>query len=151
RPVYYSYGVETVEGSPRRFILAAARNFDGTTAGPWTKTFLDARGRPWRMVRADGAVREFFYNARGQLRKQRDFDGRATLYAYNSRGEVEFTALDVDDSDTIDLAGVDRVSRQVINFVDGHQRIRRYVWPVSGVDAPQLDSSRESSLDGRFT
>ncbi|HXJ57699.1 MAG TPA: RHS repeat-associated core domain-containing protein [Verrucomicrobiae bacterium] len=151
RPVHYSYGVEMMEGSPRRFILETARNFDGTSPGPWTKTYLDALGRPSRMVRADGAIREFFYNAGGQLRKQRDFDGRATLYAYNPRGEVEFTALDVDDSDTIDLAGVDRVSRQVTDFVDGRQRTRRYVWPVAGVDAPQLDSTQERSLDGRFT
>src|SRR5262245_61906153 len=126
------------------------RTHAGTDAGQWLKTYSDAAGRLTSQSRADGATSEFFYNSFGQLRKQRDFDGRVILYAYNDRGELEYTAIDANDSDSIDLDGIDRVSRTTREVVDGRWRTRTEVWPTAGVNKPALASMRQAAPDSLF-
>jgi RHS repeat-associated protein len=123
---------------------------DGTDAGEWTTTYEDFLGRPWRAVRSDGSSREWTYNPVGQLRREQDYDGFVTLYAYNQRGEREYTAIDVDDSDTIDLAGTDRVVRLVRDILPGAVRQRTYLWPTAGIDAPLLALEETTAFNGQF-
>src|SRR5262249_44404360 len=146
RPAAYESGIENVDGTFQLFtkeIRPAAGN-----AEEWTKLYSDFLGRPARLVRSDGASRQFFYNAAGQLRKVRDLDGRSTLFSYNQKGEREYTALDVDNSDTIDLAGDDRVARVLRDVVNGRKRTRTFTWPQRGRDEPLLSSTVETSFDG---
>src|SRR5262249_41763007 len=88
-PSRYEYDVEEDGGIYRFFTKEIKRSANETDTLEWTKTYLDALGRPYKTVCSDGAFRQSFYNSAGQLWKQRDFDGRITLYSYNRRGEVE--------------------------------------------------------------
>ena len=150
-PSRYEYGVDEDDGEYRFFTKEIKRTDSETDSSEWTKTYLDMLGRPCKTLYADGTYRQSFYDRSGKLCKQRDPDGRITLYAYNARGELEFTALDVDQSDSIDLDGADRVTRKVTDIASGRVRTRTFVWPTIGAADSLLVSTREVSPDGRLS
>jgi RHS repeat-associated protein len=149
-PMRFEYGVELLDGIPSLFAREIRLHSDGSDTGEWTTTYEDFLGRPRRAVRSDDSSRDWTYNAAGQLRRERDYDGIVTLYAYNERGEREYTALDLDASGNIELAGMDRVVRTVREFAPGHARERTFLWPYAGLDTPLLVQEEETAFDGQF-
>jgi RHS repeat-associated protein len=147
-PVAYHYGVETVAGATQVYVEERKRTGNGQDTEEWTRTYYDSFGRPCRILRSDGGTRELAYNAAGQLKRERDFDGIITLYAYNARGELEYTAIDANSSNAIDLDGSDRVVRVVRDVTAAGQVTRMFVWPEAGVDQPVLALTREVSANG---
>lgn len=113
--------------------------------------FTDVAGRPYKMSYADGAFSRSYYNARGQLEKQTDPDNVTTLFQYNGRGEQEYQAIDMNGNGTIDLGGLDRVSRTVTLATNlGVDLIQTRTWVWMGDNSPSetLVNDSRAATDG---
>ncbi len=165
-PVRYDYGIELDPNSPG-FQLPYTRetklNASGAETPEWIMTYSDSLGRLIHTIYpdrtpaslADNPVHQTSYHANGQVSRERDPDGVTTLFAYAPGGDLTLTALDLNQNNQIDLAGVDRVSRLLtdVTSLDGVDvtRSRRYVWNQPQTDAPTLVATLETSTDGRTT
>ncbi|MCC5843289.1 MAG: hypothetical protein JJU05_03465, partial [Verrucomicrobia bacterium] len=100
----------------------------------------------------------------GRLLKTVDPSGLATLYVYNERGEQYRTVIDVNDNDTVDFAGPDRISESstayeyvtselsaVSELSNQWLRVTRAYTYKHGTDQPVLVSTTWTSLDGLET
>lgn len=149
--VRYEYGIESDLPYTKEIKLLT----NGTDSGEWTKTFTDIAGRAFKTVYPDSAYTQSYYNNAGQLWKQRDADGVVTLHAYNAEGQMEYTALDMDRNDTIDFAGIDRITHTVRDVVAAHstnvRRTRSYAWTENSSTNSLLTSTVESAVDGTRT
>ena len=146
--VRYEYGIENDFAYTKEIKLLT----DGTDSSEWTKSLMDTAGRSFKAVFPDDAYTQSYYNNAGQLWKQRDTDGVVTLYAYNAEGAVEYTALDMDQNDTIDFGGTDRITQTVRDVAAAHstnvRRTRSYVWAVNSSTDALLTSTVEAAVDG---
>ena len=150
--VRYEYGMETDGGVSRYFTKEIKLNGDLSDTSEWSKTYQDMLGRTYKTVQSGGAISVSFYDNAGRQSKTVDPDGVTTLYQYNAKGEQEYTAVDMNTNGVIDFGGTDRISRTVSDVVPNHgtnvRRTRTYVWSKTGVDAPLLTSTSETSVDG---
>jgi RHS repeat-associated protein len=138
------YGYETISE------IKLNGNYSDTAEA--VTNFTDAVGRSYQTIYSDGATNLSFYNALGQLWKSIDPDGVTTIYQYNAKGEQEYTAIDMDHSDAIELGGTDRVTRTVNDVTTyGGVNVRRsrlYSWMGNGSSTSTLLSVMERSVDG---
>jgi RHS repeat-associated protein len=111
-PMKYAYGTWSASGAAGEW-TQEIKVGESSSETEWTKTYADLAGRTTKMEYADSAYATMAYNALGQLVKQTDPDGVRTLYAYNTKGEREVTAIDLDQDDTIDYTGTDRITKSV--------------------------------------
>jgi RHS repeat-associated protein len=120
----------------------------------WTKEYFDLLSRSYKTVYPDNAVRVSYYNVYGQLTNQVDPDGVSTLYQYNTQGALEFTVLDSYRDAQQHRNGTNRVSYTTTDVLydsalgTNVQRSRTYVWDTAGVDASNIVSTVETSVDG---
>ncbi|WP_334319774.1 RHS repeat-associated core domain-containing protein, partial [Termitidicoccus mucosus] len=122
----------------------------------WTKTYSDRLGRVVKTETHLGngalAVTTTHYNVKGQIESTTDADGLTTLYAYNNLGEQTRVALDLNNNGTIDLAGPDRVTeilKQYINDTEfgPSEEITNLGYPEDGSAEPLVTSVDVRSLD----
>lgn len=159
----YGYGAEYVSdiNAYCSFTVETNLNVNGNLTSEWTKTYTDLAGRTvvvrtgddyydsnWQYHRPISCS---FYNTKGQLWKRTDPDGVTTLYQYNFKGELSYTAVDLNQNDTLDFNGSDRIT-QTTNFVAitalGTNRVSgTYVW-LDGQSTGTLVSRSETSVDG---
>lgn len=159
-PVRYEYGVEQDGTVWRSYTKEIKLNLNGTDSSEWTKTYTDMAGRTYKTVFAAAGTpypyTQNFYNNLGQLWKQQDADGVVTLFQYNAKGEQEYTALDVNQNDTIDFSGSDRISRTVRSVVAAAGsmpnliQVDNYVWK-DGQSTGTLVGRSQTSTDGLKT
>jgi RHS repeat-associated protein len=158
-PVRYEYGIQTTstgdsDDLDRRYTLEVKLNVDGSDSSEWTKTFTDNLGRAYKTMYSDGAYSKSWHNAKGQLWKEQGPDGVVTLYQYDAKGELQYTAVDMDRHDTIDLGGTDRITQTTNDVVYNSalganvRRSRSYVWSTDSSATPTLLSTMEASTDG---
>jgi YD repeat-containing protein len=155
RPVRYGNDVEIESGVNREIRYEVKLDAAGNDTSEWVKVFRDMLGRNYKRQYADGAAEFNFYNAKGQLWKRQDADGVVNLQAYNELGEVEYTAVDFDRNDQIDLAGRDQVTRTLREVVKDHgvtvRRTQTWVWPENGQDTPVTSSTTEAAVEGQHS
>jgi len=157
-PARYEYGVEIPAGESvyRAYTREIKLNTDGSDTGEWTKTYTDMAGRAYKTVYAAATTNypfsQSFYNNQGQLYKQVDPDSVATLYQYNAKGELAYTATDLNTNGVIDFTGMDRITFTTNDVVADHdtsvRHTRTFVWATNNVDASNLVSTVETSVDG---
>lgn len=111
----FDYGIEAGQFYVKTTELDAA----GDPTSEWTKSFADAAGRVWKIVRANGATWTTEFDAAGQVSRTVDPDGVATLYDYDGQGTLRYTAIDLDDNGEINLDGIDRVTRVTQSIENG--------------------------------
>ncbi|MBI4657882.1 MAG: RHS repeat protein, partial [Verrucomicrobia bacterium] len=156
RPVRYEYGTNSISGVIRSYTKEIKLDASGNDTAEWTLTYKDMLGRDFLTVYAAASepypFKRSFYNNKGQLWKQADPDGVTTLYGYNAKGELEYTALDVNRNDFIDLNGPDRITRTFSDVISNYgtmvRRTRAYVWGTNYVDSATLQSTVETSASG---
>jgi len=157
--VRYEYGVEDDNsGVQHAFTETIPLNTDGTDSQEWTKSYTDSAGRAYKTVYASttgSPQSQSFYNSLGQLSKQVDPDGVTTLYQYDSKGQMAYTAVDMNKNSVTDFSGIDRITYTVSDVVNDNganvNRTRTYVWPTNNVNASNLVSTVETSVDGLQT
>jgi RHS repeat-associated protein len=152
--VSYEYGVD----QGMQYVKEIKLNTNGTATSEWTKTYSDLLGRTVKVVYPDGAFVQSFYNAKGQLVKQEEphysneWNYIVTLYQYNNKGELELAAIDMNHNGTIDLTGVDRVTRITNDIVTVHdttvRRTTTEVYTMDNVETLQTVSVQEIDLAG---
>jgi RHS repeat-associated protein len=155
-PVRYEKGVEQESGVWRRISVEVRLGAGTSDTNEWTKTFYDMLDRPYRTEYATGTTnkvyRQTWYDSKGRPWKDRDPDGVITLREYNGLGEILHTAVDVDQDNTIDLAGPDRVVRMerdvlTLNSIPV-QRTRQWVYANSTNNTTLLTREDWVSTDG---
>ena len=124
----------------------------GNDTQEWTKTYIDALGRPYKTERGDGAQTLSTYNTLGQINSQTDPDGVTTLYDQDPLGNVTTTAIDMNRNGKMDDKGPDRITRSERNTVDiegvVYTQTRTYQWQTEGDGTPTLVSETLQSADG---
>jgi len=75
----------------------------------WTATLQNFLGQSVLTYFADGNIATQHYDPSGQLERSVDPDGVTTLYKYNDEGQRIYSALDLNNNDTIDFA-TDRIT-----------------------------------------
>jgi len=159
-PVRYEYGVEIPlgEGVYRAYTRQIKLNPDGSDSSEWTKTYANMTGRTYKTISASATANptsRSFYNGVGQLVKQVDPDGVTTLYQYNAKGQAAFTAVDMNTNGIIDFDGRDRITYIINDVVNNNgvnvNRTRTFVWATNNLDASNLISTVETSVDGLQT
>ena len=149
RPVAFDYGV----ANNRQFTQQFAGDFNSLE---WTKTFTDLAGRRIKTEFAGGAGSEMVYNQLGQLEQSTDPDGVITLFAYNSEGEQIQTVIDINQNQSIDLAGSDRITETETEVATrsldggGDETVRRTLNKVydAGSSVPRVIAISETDVDG---
>lgn len=156
-PVQYEASVEYDDYAGRWRECEKQTKLDGswTPTSEWTMTYRDGDGRAYKTLYADDSASRTTYNTYGQLAIQADPDDVTTLYAYNGQGELEYSAVDLNDNDWIDLSA-DRITRTVRTAVAAAGgkpdlvRTDTYVWK-DGESAGTLVSRSEVSASGPHT
>src|SRR6266487_1710676 len=114
-PARYEYGSVQDNSIYRAFSKEIRLNSDGTDTSEWMTNYLDAVARSYKTLYAAAQApfpyRQSFYNNLGQLWKERDPDGVVTLYGFNAKGDREYTCIDSNLNDIIDLSGLDRITQ----------------------------------------
>jgi YD repeat-containing protein len=160
-PVRYAYGVEPESGVYRLFTQQIKLDLSGNDTPEWTKTYYDMAGRAYKTVYAAASgtpAAQTYFNTYGQLSEQVDPDGVITVFLYNGRGELQDTVLDANRNGSLDLAGLDRVTRNIQDAIHNStygcdvQRTRTFVFPNNNDGATSNEISRvERSTDGLRT
>lgn len=156
-PVRYEYSITLDDDQARLSVTEIKLDAENRDTPEWERSLFDAAGRRYKTIYPgpNTPFRQSSFNAKGQLWKERDPDGVVTLYGYNNRGEREFTCLDANQNDRIDLAGEDRIIRTVTDLVPARDtyvhRTRTFTWTSNHQDTPTLVSTVEQSVDGRKT
>ena len=123
----------------------------GNPTGEWTKTDSDTLGNTAEIIYADGSHSLSYYNSVNQLVNQVDPDGVSTLYQYDDKGQVAYTAIDVEQTGTIDWGGADRITWTTNDVTTDSgtavNRTRTYIW-LDGQSTGTLASVSETSVDG---
>jgi RHS repeat-associated protein len=139
----YEFGVDTAGFFEKVSTLGTSE---------WVMTHTDFLGRHKKTTTSGGAVSEKFYNSKGQLEKEVDPDQIVTLFFYNTRGELEDQAIDINQNDTIDRMGPDRVLKTAnsVNSSRGTQvhRTTTLVYGTPGEETLTTLSTSEQSVDG---
>lgn len=151
-PVRYEYGVEADAGVQRAYCRTIKLDASGSDTPEWTKVYTDAAGHDYKSVYADGAYEQSWFNVIGQLWKRRDPDGVITLYQYDGKGDLEYTAVDINRNDQIDLNGSDRVThtKTDIFLQYGYYPMRRtQTWQIDDTGTEILASEELSNLGWR--
>jgi RHS repeat-associated protein len=122
-----------------------------TNAAEWVKSYVNLLGDPCLTVYPDGYCRTNRYDDQG--RPAGNSDGITTrLTQYNDSGEPFRTAVDMDGSGAIDVAGSDRITETESSFgaVDGApvRMARRRVYPEVGSEATVPVSEQRTAMDG---
>ena len=180
-PVRYEYGVESgnyttgdSNDSWKRYTVEIKLNADGSDSSEWTRTYMDAAGRPYKTFYADStpgdhsnnAYSQAWYNNQGLLWKQRDPDGVITLHTFNAKAEREYSitvpsdvASGLPDYGTLLSslnslqAGTNPITRTVRSVVPAGGgrpdmvRTDTYVW-LDGQSTGRLASRAETSTAG---
>ena len=152
-PMQYVYGA-VQDGTPWREFTQEIKLVSGGT-NEWTKTYTDGVGRGYKKLYATAsgtnAFEQPFYNNHGQLAESVDADTITTLYQYKTDGELEYQAIDLNQNDSLDMDGSDRVTqteRTVLAAGSGRSdRVQVDTYAGGGT----LVSSVESSTDGLTT
>ena len=148
----YGVGIPPGENVYHPYKETIKLNSDDTDTTEWTKTYTDMLGHAYMTVYADGNKKESFYNSEGQLFKQVDPDGITRLYQYDSKGQLTTTAVDMNNNDSIDFGGDDRITSTINDVVFDHGtnvlRSRTYKWDVNGSDSSNLVAMAETSANG---
>jgi RHS repeat-associated protein len=115
---------------------------------------MDFAKRTAATVYPDGVIATNIYTA-DRLVIARDPDNVSTLYGYNSVGELEYTALDMNGGEVVDLAGTDRITRTIrfdANNAHGnvHSKVT-FAWTTAESDSPVETLRTEASMDGLRT
>ncbi len=143
----YEYGADA-NGRWTKEIRIGANN----AQTEWVKTYTDMLGRQYKTVYPDNAVSQSYFNATGQLVKQVDPDGVTTLYGYSAKGTQEYTAVDMNVNDQIDLTGTDRVTRNETSVLEAHnttvRRSTTTLWTTNGNGNTVTAAVNDSSADG---
>src|SRR5665213_2171451 len=109
-------------------------------------------GRNYKTIYPDSSYSQSFYNGLGQPWKQVDPDGVTKLFLFNGKGQREYSIDDFYHDGTPHLDGTNRVTRTVTSVTTDHGtnviQTSTYVWPVNNVDASNLLSQTETSVDG---
>jgi RHS repeat-associated protein len=156
-PVRYEYGVEIPLGESvyRAHTKEIKLNTDGSDTSEWTKTYTDMTGRAYKSISASATshpTSRSFYNGVGQLVEQVDPDGVTALYQYNAKGQVAYTAVDMNTNGIIDFDGTDRITYTVSDVINDNgvnvNRTRTFVWATNNLDASNLVSTVETSVNG---
>jgi RHS repeat-associated protein len=146
-PLKYEYGVD----ADGRF-TKEIRVGNGGAETEWVKTYTDMAGRTFKTVAADGATSQSFFNNQGQLIKALDADRVTTLFSYNGKGEQEYSALDMNRNDAIDVNGTDRITRTQNQVATAHGTTVRQttttVWTTDGAGTTSTITVTETSADG---
>ena len=152
-PLLYRYGVTTdpVYGNYCAYTLTVKLTASGGT-NEWEQSFVDVAGNQFATYYSDNSLSGGFVNPLGQMTNRIDADGLNTLYAYNPKGELMLTAVDMDQSWTLDYA-TDRLTYTTNDVVyDNGAIVNRtcvFDWPVAGsATVSNLVSVSESSVDG---
>jgi RHS repeat-associated protein len=166
-PVRYEYGAGSDDnGNSCTYTKEVKQNNDLSDSSEWTQTYTDMAGRSTETLYAGDGHYDFslgqyfsgpssrsFYNSKGQLWKQVDPDGVATLYQYNAKGELAYTAVDMDQNDTIDFGGADRITWTTNDVTTDHgtavSRSQTFVWATTGVNHASPVSVSETSVNGQ--
>jgi RHS repeat-associated protein len=121
----------------------------------WVSTETDEFGHVVKTIYDDplGTATAYeYYNIFGQLTNTVDPDGVSTIYVYNAKGEQVQTIIDMNRDYTIDYGGGDRITATINDVTNDNSvnvnRMRTWVWPTSGVNASNLVSMAETSVDG---
>lgn len=127
-PMRYEHGIETDNSGgdgDRQFQKVIRLTATGGT-DEWTKSYTDFLGRPYKTLLqyaysppaslADYPFDLTEFNSLGQVRRRVDADGVATLFRYNAKGELEVTAVDVDNNQTVDETGKDRLTKTTTTY-----------------------------------
>jgi RHS repeat-associated protein len=129
-------------------------NEDGSDSSEWVFSSSDMLGRRVSRQTPSGTSGSF-YNTKGQLWKTVDADSVVMLYQYDKLGKVEYSAVDVNRNDTIDFAGMDRVTRSLsgvsLGTVNPAEYVRKqttHVWNADNSSVSIATATNETSLDG---
>jgi RHS repeat-associated protein len=147
---YYEYGVNA-DGTQWTEIRT-----EGQDSALWEKTTTDVLGRTVREERPafDGtiAVTTHEYDVLGRLVKTRT-PGRADiLYVYDALGQIEKTGLDVDNSEALEPASMDRITRTETAYVnlngDWWQQSEQQVFGADHTDLATSTGATRTRLTG---
>ena len=156
-PIRFEYNVEEDgDGVYFRSRKEIKLNSDGSDSSEWTKSYTDAAGRLYKTTYsgAGAASTQSYFNSKGQAYKEIDPDGVVTLRQHNARGELEYTAVDLNQNGVIDFGGNDRIIQRILDVFTNAtygvslERLRTLAWPTNGVDASNIVSTVETSVDG---
>jgi len=158
-PARYEYGSVQDNSIYRAFSKEIRLNSDGTDTSEWMTNYLDAVARSYKTLYAAAQApfpyRQSFYNNLGQLWKERDPDGVVTLYGFNAKGDREYTCIDSNLNDIIDLSGLDRITQTtddvLANYSTNVVRTRTFVWSTNADSTATLIATRETSVEGSRT
>ena len=108
------YSIEYIDNEWRTYTWNIKQNDAGQYGAEWTRTYKDMLGHDYLTTYNDPSYnyprQTNYYNNQGQLIRQEDPDGVTTLYGYNAKGELNTTAYDMNNNDTIDPSGNDRIT-----------------------------------------
>ena len=102
--VKYEYGVENGERYTKIINIGT-----GGSESNWSKTYTNFAGNAYKTVNSAGATSLAEYDSVGRQIKQTAPNGVISLTEYNAKSEVSATAIDINQNDTIDYGGTDRI------------------------------------------
>jgi hypothetical protein len=148
--IQMEYSIEDGEQVTKTIYLG-----DSGETTQWSKEYVNFAGQSYKTVYSDGSFEQSWFNSKGQVWKTVDRDGVASLFSYNGKGEQEVSAMDFDRDDTIDYAGMDRITKTTREIVAAHGtdvvRTTTEIWDQDHIDAPRTVAIQEVSVDGLQT
>lgn len=118
-PTYSHHDLSSAGGESGYLVTVV---YSAQDNGPrWSKVVTDWLGRKVHedkpAYNGGTFTKTYVYNSAGQLAKVTEPGVAPTLYQYNGLGEVEYSGLDINRNDVLDLGGVDRVTQVETKYV----------------------------------
>lgn len=142
---YYTYGIEE-NGSQWLKI-----NMGGGNSARWQKNTDDLLGREVLQECSgyNGTVmQQNFYNNQGMLTRREQTGTAPMLYEYDSLGNIVREGLDVDNSNTLELAGNDRITDYDISLNNTWKTVTTKTYGTNGSADATVISIQKERLSG---
>ena len=142
---YYTYGLGE-NGTQWQKL-----NMGGSDSARWQKNTTDLLGHNVLQERSgyNGTVtQQNFYNNQGMVTRREQTGSAPVLYEYDSLGNIVREGLDVNNSNTLELAGNDRITDYDVSLNNTWKTITTKTYGTNGSTAATVVSIQKERLSG---